>query len=115
MENTTMPELRIYTQGNFPWRMGGDCRPFISATVEVGEPVDIGKGVRLCPVVSPVNGKTYWVEATFGSLHGTDLESVRADVRTGDGDTLARQIAYSERDQAEAETYTPAEFWGFLK
>ena len=107
-------KITVWTEAYSPWIMGGDVHAPISTKLEVGEPVDLGKGFRAYVVDAP-NGDTYIAESETGAFVGNDLGQVKQDVEEAAPAVMRQQIAEAKQRAKKARPLTPERFWGMFR
>jgi hypothetical protein len=101
----------VWTLGYSPWIMGGDVNGPIGVDIEVGEKLDLGRGYFGYVVVSPITGLTHVAEAETGAFVGTDLETVRGDVKAAEERVMMQQIDMAREQRKRVRVLAPDEFW----
>ena len=106
--------MLIWTEAYRPFLMGGDVNAPISTEVEVGEPIDVGSGIRVYLIVAP-NGSEYVAESISGAFVGIDVEEVKRHVADGDPEVMTRQIEAAKKRVQKATPLDPEDFWSMLR
>ena len=101
----------IWTAAYSPFIMGGDVNAPIATEVEVGDPIDLGGGIKGFVVVSP-KGRIHVAEASTGAFVGTDVDKVKADIAAGDPAVMKKQLAEAKEQFKNANHLEPEAFWG---
>lgn len=112
--DTVTHPMRVYTRASLPFRMGGDCHPYISTDALAGSPIALSLGVSV-RCVTATDGRRFYVESQHGSLHGTSLADIRADLEGAAPEGIASLMERSAFNLARAERWEPAEFWKLVK
>lgn len=105
-----MPKITIWTEAYRPFILGGDVHAPISTTVEVGDAIDVGKGMKAFVVVSP-KGKIHIAESVTGAFVGESVDDVKADIAAADKKVMKSQIEHAKKRLARATALAPEEFW----
>ncbi len=104
-------KLTIWTKAYRPFIFGGDVNAPIATMVNVGDPLDAGKGIMVHCVHSPA-GRLFVCEATTGAIVGGSLEDVKKDILEGDVEVMKQQIEDAKERVKKAVHVTADEFWG---
>ncbi len=104
----------VWTEAYMPFIMGGDCNAPIATELEVGDPVDLGKGISAYVVVAP-SGALFVAEATTGAFVGTDIEQVKKDVNDADPAVMKNQIEAAKKRFEKARMMDKGKFWSLFK
>jgi len=107
-------KLKVWTEAYRPFIMGGDVNAPISTEIEVGEKVDLGKGIGGYLVCSP-SGKTFVAEATTGAFIGGSIEQVKSDIADATPEIMQEQLVAAKRRAKSAEPMKKEKFWGMFK
>lgn len=107
-------ELKVWTAAYRPFMIGGDVRTPIATVLEVGEPVDIGKGMTAYVIVSP-SGQTFIAESTTGAFVGNSLEAVRRDVIFAPPAVMREQLERAAIEANRATLHSVDDFWRMFK
>lgn len=107
-------KLTIWTEAYRPFIMGGDVNAPISTEIEVGEPVDLGKGITGYLVCSP-SGKTFVAEATTGAFIGGSIDQVKTDIGEAAPEVMQEQLAAAKKRAKSAESMEKDKFWGMFR
>lgn len=107
-------KFRIWTEAYTPFIMGGDVNAPISTEIEVGDPVDVGRGVQVYLIASP-DGETHVAESITGALVGTSIKKVKEDVAEGDIEIMKQQIEAAKERVKEARLFSNEEFWSMFR
>lgn len=106
--------MRIWTEAYRPLIMGGDVNAPISTEVEVGEPIDVGSGIRVYLIVAP-NGNEYVAESVTGAFVGISIEEVERHIAEGDPEVMWKQIEDAKERVKKATPLDNATFWSMLR
>lgn len=105
--------MKAWTEGYFPWTMGGSIHRPVMADLQVLGPYDGGKGISLYVAMSPA-GRTAIIEGQCGAVVGDDFKTVLADIAEADPGVMERQVEAARRRLEEAgtiENVEPERFW----
>lgn len=103
--------MLIWTEGYQPFIVGGDVNaPLgVEVSLEGGESIDIGQGIRVYEVKFP-DGRTAIVEATTGAIVGSDLQTVKDDLSQADSVVVQRQLQAAQQRRLKVRQLPMAEF-----
>jgi len=104
----------VWTEAYMPFIMGGDCNAPVATELEVGEPVDLGKGISAYVIIAP-SGALFVAEATTGAFVGTDLEEVKKDVASAHVATITNQIDAAKERFKKARMMPKDKFWSLFR
>lgn len=105
----------IWTEAYTPFIMGGNVNAPICTEVEVGDPVEIGRGMFAYVVASPINGCIYVAESTTGAFVGSSIEEVRKDVESADVHVIKKQLKEASERVKQARHLSTEHFWSKFK
>lgn len=106
--------MKIYTRVYNAFSLGPAHSFIATEALPIASPLVLGKGISVVPIQHP-DGRLFWAESRHGSLHGTDLARIRADVADVPSDILTDQLEQSKKDRARAKEVPAVEFWALLR
>ena len=103
-------ELRVWTQFNLPFRMGGNPRPFRGAVFPVQYSGEV-LGIHLFTVeISDGTDSLTRVVTEDGAIVGDTLEEVREDIEQAPPELLKNQMQQAKKLVAQVEKISADEF-----
>jgi len=105
-------QIIIWTAAYRPFIMGGNVNAPIATTYDVvGEPIDLGKGIKVWVIVSP-KGTIHIADAETGAFVGDNLDQVKTDVAEADEEVMKQQLVDAKVKLKGATHLPPDKFWG---
>ena len=101
--------MLIWTEGYWPWIMGGDVNAPLGMEVDGGEPISLGDGIQVHEIKLP-DGRTAIAEASTGAIVGVNLQTVRDDVAKADPAFMRQQISAAKQRAQKVQRLEVAEF-----
>jgi len=115
VKDVSKKTIWIWTLAYRPFMMGGDVDSPIKTVVEVGEAVDIGKGLKAYVILSPLDGSVHVADFETGAFIGTDLDEVKKNVADGDLRVMKKQIKDAKEEFKKADCLASKKFWGLFR
>jgi hypothetical protein len=103
----------VWKKSYRPFILGGDVNAMLGVEVQVGEKFDLGGGYEGYLIANPFTGETRVAEATTGAIVADTLEQAREDVKTGDPEVMAEQLALAAKVVADKkiDVVSAEDFW----